>query len=56
MHWAILRQALGENPVPEPFISGDLVRDQLRPTVLGRSNDGYEWNAQLRNGEEADAL
>ena len=21
MHWAILRQALGENPVPEPFIS-----------------------------------
>jgi hypothetical protein len=24
--------------------------------VLGRSNDGYEWNAQLRNGEEADAL
>ena len=21
MHWAILRQALGENPVPAPFIS-----------------------------------
>ena len=21
MHWAVLRQALGENPVPEPFIS-----------------------------------
>ena len=21
MHWAILRQALGETPVPEPFIS-----------------------------------
>jgi hypothetical protein len=20
MHWAILRQTLGENPVPEPFI------------------------------------
>jgi hypothetical protein len=21
MHWAVLRQALGENPVPDPFVS-----------------------------------
>jgi hypothetical protein len=21
MHWAVLRQALGENPVPDPFVA-----------------------------------
>ncbi|HEY1909404.1 MAG TPA: ferritin-like domain-containing protein [Vicinamibacterales bacterium] len=41
MHWAILRQALGENPVPEPFILKSLSCDPLRPTALGRSLERY---------------
>jgi hypothetical protein len=43
MHWAILRQALGENPVPEPFISSlkKPVGNPLWPMLLGRSNGGY---------------